>query len=79
MENVTINHLRIVCDSLINNCLNEKNGSKLERLFVIKKMIADDNVFEKIDSEIAMNILEDLMFKKKDIVKVYSMLIKKEI
>lgn len=70
----TIDMLKQRCNSLIAKCT--KDSKTLNVLETINQILNQPNALIKLDAEIVLNILKDLGFSKKEILEIYSSILK---
>lgn len=68
-----IEKLRKINNKLIE--LNSNDEEKLKKYILIKKVLADEKCFFKMEIEYAYSILRDLGVEEKDLKKIYMQLI----
>lgn len=69
-----LNELIQINNQIINKCQQENNSQKLETHQLIASIIEEKNAFEKMDIEIALNIIVDILGDEKNAFDVYKRL-----
>ncbi len=77
MDKILVQNLIVKCENLLENSKKEQDNRKIKIYNSIHEILNNENCFDKIDAEIAMNILLDLGFSSDEVVSVYSQLIAK--
>lgn len=71
-KNEIINNLKKQCTKLYDKYNKKGDKSKIKLYSTISNILNSENAFDKIDAEVALNILLDLGMSQKNAYKVYN-------
>ncbi len=77
MDNEIVQNLTKKCETLYKNCKKEQNFIESNKYYSILQILKSENCFDKLDSEIAINLLLDLNYNLDQAIKLYSKIIAK--
>ena len=72
----TLNELKVICSKKLTTAKMENNAKKIEIYSIISDVLNTEKSFDKLDMEIAVNMINDLVDDMEKAKKIYIELLK---
>ena len=76
MKEEILNNLKVVCLSKLNESKKQNNEKKIEIYSIINDVLNTENAFDKLNMEIAINMINDLVDDLQKAKEIYMQIIK---